>query len=152
MHLLSLSIFMSVLLINVILMIFFYDQKRILSQWKLTLLNHQHFITNGSMFTAKSSIKPPLSNKPPLFRGRKLISPPASPAPYYSLVNDKLYSSIMTVKLCEDWSRMVCSPTGSLDLHDLQLLVLKLSTLYWSSLWRTVTIVFAKLNKPPHLN
>ena len=126
MHLLSLSIFMSGLLINVILMIFFYDQKRILSQWKLSLLNHQHFITNGSMFTVNPVLSHLSQISPPLFRGRKLISPPASPAPYYSLINDKLYSSIMTVKLCEDWSRMVCSPTGSLDLHDLQLIVLKL--------------------------
>ena len=76
---------------NINLMIFFYDQKRILSQWKLSLLNHQHFITNGSIYVyRKSPIKPSLSNKPPLFRGRKLISPPASLAPYYSLINDKL--------------------------------------------------------------
>ena len=34
-------------------------------------------------------------------------------------------------------------------LHDLQLIVLSFSTFYSSSLCRTGTIAFAKLNKPP---
>ena len=45
--------------------------------------------------------------KPRLFRGRKLISPPLlsppSPPPdYSSLINDRLYLSITTVKLRVD--------------------------------------------------
>ena len=53
-----------------------------------------------------------------------------------------------------DWSGMVYSPTGSSDLFlnlgcmTLNFLHLSLSTFYSSSLWRTDTIVFAKLNKP----
>ena len=49
---------------------------------------------------------------------------------------------------------MVYSPTGSSDLFlnlgcmTLNFLHLSLSTFYSSSLWRTDTIVFAKLNKP----
>ena len=49
---------------------------------------------------------------------------------------------------------MVYSPIGSSDLFlnlgcmTLNFLHLSLSTFYSSSLWRTDTIVFAKLNKP----
>jgi len=49
---------------------------------------------------------------------------------------------------------MVYSPTGSSDLFlnlvckTLNFLYLSLSTFYSTSLWRTDTIVFAKLNKP----
>ena len=66
----------------------------------------------------KSSIKPPLSNKLPLFSSWKLISPPLpSPPSYYcSPINYSLYWSITTVKLHLDWSRMVFSPAGSSDL------------------------------------
>ena len=51
---------------------------------------------------------------------------------------------------------MVYSPSGRSDLFlilecmtDLQLVLLELSTLSSSSLWKTDTIVFSKLNKPP---
>ena len=60
----------------------------------------------------------------------------------------------MTVKLCVNWSRMVYSPAGCLDLFLIlgcvisNFLYLSFSTLYSSSLWRTDTIVFAKLNEP----
>ena len=61
----------------------------------------------------------------------------------------------MTVKLCVDWSGMVYLPTGSSDLFlffscmTSNFLYLSFSTFYSSSLWRTDTIVFSKLNKPP---
>ena len=67
--------------------------------------------------------KSPLTNKPSLLRGRKLIRPPTpflrSPSPpsyYYSLTNGRHFWSITAVKLSVDWSRMVHSPAGSLDL------------------------------------
>ena len=42
---------------------------------------------------------------------------PPSPQPYYSsLINDRLYKSITTVKLHLDWSSMVYSCVGSADL------------------------------------
>ena len=47
-----------------------------------------------------------------------------------------------------DRSRMVHSPAGSSDLF----MILCFSSLYSGSLWRTDTIVFAKLNKPSLLN
>ena len=50
-----------------------------------------------------------------------------------------------TVKLCVDLSRMVYVPTGR------SVMSLSFSTLCSSSLWRTDTIVFSKLNKPPSL-
>ena len=65
---------------------------------------------------------PPLTNKPYLLRGRKLLRPPSflsSPSPpsyYYSRTNGRHYWSIMAVKLCVDWSKMVHSPDGSSDL------------------------------------
>ena len=83
---------------------------------------------NYSNHYRKSSIKPPsqisplpLIRPPPLFRGRKLISPPSLltplPSPIYSsLINDRLYQSTTTVKLRVDWSRMVYLPTGRSDL------------------------------------
>ena len=61
----------------------------------------------------------------------------------------------MTVKLCVDWSGMGYLPTGSSDLilffgcMTSNFLYLSFSTLYSSSLLRTDTIVFSKLNKPP---
>ena len=62
----------------------------------------------------------------------------------------------MTVKLYVDWSWMAYSPTGSSDLFSIlscmtsNFLYLSFSTLYSSSLWRTDTIAFTKLNNPPH--
>ena len=81
---------------------------------------------------------------------------PSPPSYYSSLISDRLCQSITTVTLCVDWSRMVDSSTGSSDLYLIRgcmtstsnLLYLNFSTLYHSSLWRTDTIVFAKLNKP----
>ena len=61
----------------------------------------------------------------------------------------------MTVKLHVDWSGMGYLPTGSSDLilffgcMTSNFLYLSFSTLYSSSLLRTDTIVFSKLNKPP---
>ena len=53
-----------------------------------------------------------------------------------------------TVELRVDWSRLVYSDLFLIPLHDVQVLVLELVALYSSSLWRTDTIVFVKLNKP----
>ena len=58
----------------------------------------------------KSSTKPRLSNKPPPsnkppFSGALSIKPPSPPLPspnYSSLIDDGLYQSITTVKLCVD--------------------------------------------------
>ena len=109
----------------------------------------------------KFSIKPPLFNKPSsLFRGRRLITKPAlslsapSPPPYYSSrVNDKLYIkiSITTVKPRVDLSWMVYSPDLFLILCCMisNFSYLSFSTPQSSSLWRTDTIVFAKLKSPP---
>ena len=64
----------------------------------------------------------------------------------------------MTVKPRVHWSRMVYSPTGSSDLFLIlgcmtsDFLFLSFSTLYFSSLWTTNTIIFAKLNKSPLSN
>ena len=58
-------------------------------------------------------------------------------------MNGRLWNT--TVKLRVDRSRMVHSPTGSSHLF----MILGFSTMYSSSLWRTDTIVFAKLNKLP---
>ena len=58
-------------------------------------------------------------------------------------MNGRLWNT--TVKLRVDPSRMVHSPTGSSHLF----MILGFSTMYSSSLWRTDTIVFAKLNKLP---
>ena len=72
---------------------------------------------------------------------------------YYSVINDRLYSSITTVKLRVDWRWFI---------HQLEVLICFWSSAAWpptsctwafplcilSSLWWT-TIVFAKLNKPP---
>ena len=93
-----------------------------------------------------------------LLSSPSLLSP-SLPSPIYSLlINDRLYQSTTTVKLHVDWSRMVYSPTGSLDL----LLILGcttsnfsylcFSTLYFSSFRRTETMVFAKQNKAPISN
>ena len=79
-----------------------------------------------NLYQSPLSNKPPPSNKPPLFRGRKLISPlPHSPSikhplptpNYSSLINERLDRSITTVKLRVDRSGMVnYLPTGSSDL------------------------------------
>ena len=72
--------------------------------------------------TANLPLSPPLTNKPYLLRGRKLLRPPSflsSPSPpsyYYLRTNGRHYRSIMAVKLCVDWSKMVHSPAGSSDL------------------------------------
>ena len=60
----------------------------------------------------------------------------------------------MTVKLRVDWSRMVYSPTGILILGCMisDILCLSFSTLYFSYLWTTNTIIFAKLSKSPLSN
>ena len=61
----------------------------------------------------------------------------------------------MPVKLCVDWSGMVYLPTGSLGWFwssaawPPTFLFVSFSTLYSSSLWRTATIVFSKLNNGP---
>ena len=47
---------------------------------------------------------------------KKVNKPPSLPPYYCSLINDRLYELIITVKLRVDWSRMVYSPTGSSDL------------------------------------
>ena len=63
--------------------------------------------------------------------------------------------SIATREGCLDWSRMIYSPAGGSDLFSnlscatSNVLYLNFSTLHSSSLWRTDTIFFAKLNKPP---
>ena len=54
-------------------------------------------------------------------------------------------SQSQLLNLRVDRSRMVHSPTGSSDLF----MILGFSTLYSSPLWRTDTIVFAKLHKLP---
>ena len=106
----------------------------------------------------KSSIKPPLSNKPPLFSGGKLIRPP-------SLLSLPSRSPIRLSQLIHEGEqrykpytvghpRMVTPPLKkpgyapglevnivfSLRPHDLQLHMLNFSTLRSSSLWRIVTI------------
>ena len=59
------------------------------------------------------------------------------------------YQSTTTVKLTVDWTGMVHSSTGSLDLFLIlsgmtsNFLYLSFSTLYYSSLWSTVTIVLS---------
>ena len=64
----------------------------------------------------------------------------------------------MVVKLRVNWSGMVYSPTESSDLFLIlgcmtsDFLYLGFSTLYFSSLWTTDTIIFAKLNTPPLSN
>ena len=94
------------------------------------------------------------SNKPAfLFRERKLISLP-SPLSFFTnkcwtvLINHNCNTlcGLIWDSLFTNWKfGFVFDPR----LHDLQRLVLKLSTLYFSFSWRTNTIVFAKLNKPP---
>ena len=101
----------------------------------------------------KSSNKPP---PPPIFRGRRLISPPP-PLPLNIIIIHDCQESIATVKIRLDWSRMVYSPTWSSDLF-LILVCISSKFLYFSfstlpsSLWRTDTIFFAKLNKPSPLS
>ena len=95
----------------------------------------------------KSSTKPPLSNEP-----SSLISPPPPPLPLLFFTNKwRLYLSMATVKLGVDWSGMVYSPTGSFGCTTSNFLYLSFSTLCSSYLWRTDTIVFAKLSKSPPL-
>ena len=105
---------------------------------------------------------PPLSNTPSLFRGRKLISLPLFKAPlplpyYYSLIDDGLW--VLVNHDCKTLSGLIldglftswkfgfafdpCCMTSNF-------LYLSFSTLHptSSSLWRTDTIGWTKLNKP----
>ena len=104
------------------------------------------------------------SNKqspPPLFRGRKLISPPSfsspPPLPLNIIIIHDSRESIATVKIRLDESRMVYSPAWGSDFFLIlgcissRFLYFSFSTLP-SSLWRTDTIFFAKLNKPSPLS
>ena len=95
---------------------------------------------------------------PAFFRGRKLIRPLSFNPPLLPLIIFQMIDYINQSWLYElhlDWSRMVYSPTGSLDLFLIfgcmasNFLYLSFSTLFSSSLWRTDTIVFGELNKPP---
>ena len=102
------------------------------------------------MFPLKSSVKPPPANKPPLSFKLPLPSPC-----YYSLMNDRLYFKInqnlmwtdhlftnwklLEVRICF-WSSAAWPPTSCIC--DFPLCIL-------SSLWRTDTIIFVKLNEPP---
>ena len=95
----------------------------------------------------KSSIKSPLSIKPPLFRGGKLISPPPSllPPPPQSL----FFAQKLTINV--DWSVMVYSGWKFIlflvfGRMTSNFICLTFTTLRSSSLWRIGTI-FLSLDK-----
>ena len=101
------------------------------------------------LYLAPLSTRTPLFNKPPLFRGWKLIGLPHLPIIIlHLLINDDC-------KTLWGLIRDGYSPTGSSDLFLIlvcmtsNFMLLRFSTLYSSPLWRTDTIVFAKLNKRP---
>ena len=141
----------------------FVNQERLVVKFQLTIPR--------SWYVCFSAYFALFSNKPPspisLFKGRKLITllsfKPLLSSPLLLFtdewstlsINHDCQEPIATVILCVDWSRMVYLPPASLKLFlifgrmTLDFLFLSFSTLHSSSLWKTDTIFFAKLNKPP---
>ena len=125
----------------------------------------------------KSSIKPPLSNKPPPpFQRRKVNKPPSLLSPPLPLPQSLFFTKKLTINV--DWSVMVYSGWKFIlflvfGRMTSNFICLTFSTLRSSSLWRIVTIFLsldkavyrpgttspssrnltpvAKLNKPPSL-
>ena len=110
--------------------------------------------SNFIFHSVKSPHPPPPQIGPP-FQGKKDNKPPSnSPLLLFTskrltvLINFdcKTLCGLIRDGLFPNWRfGFVLDPR----LHDLQLIVLSFSTFYSSSLCRTGTIAFAKLNKPP---
>ena len=111
--------------------------------------------SNFIFHSVKSPHPPPPPQIGPPFQGKK-DNKPLSNSPLLLFTNKRLtvlinfdcktLCGLIRDGLFPNWKfGFVFDPR----LHDLQLLVLCFSTLYSSSLCRTNTIAFAKLNKPP---
>ena len=79
----------------------------------------------------KSSIKPPLSNKPPLFRGGKLIRPP--PPLFHPYSSQTIYVDWSVMVYSWGWKFILSSVFGRMTSN---FMYLTFSTLHSSSLWR----------------